>query len=307
MKYNVIGDIHGRTSWKELVIDDGINIFVGDYFSPYHREYTFEKCMQNFRDIIEFKKQRPETILLIGNHDADHWQWNNDRYQCSRHDFEHDDEICELFEQNKDLFQVAYSVNNQYLITHAGVSALWLYRVFHFMDGNMKIPRRGDYLDLSYLEANDFDTVEQAYDDYIEYMKTTYPNMEISKIDIVKEDFNLLYWKGNWYESLQNKWHIVKWFKDVEYVEKLVNEVWRWSDYEFTFGRNASHGDYCGNSITQSPVWIRPVELNEANIFRGTNFKQVVGHTMFRNVTEEDNIVFVDCLEYNPESFTFEC
>ena len=58
MKYNVIGDIHGRTSGKELVIEDGINIFVGDYFSPYHRGYTFEKCMQNFHDIIEFKKQR---------------------------------------------------------------------------------------------------------------------------------------------------------------------------------------------------------------------------------------------------------
>ena len=29
--YNIIGDIHGRKGWKELVKDNCINIFVGDY------------------------------------------------------------------------------------------------------------------------------------------------------------------------------------------------------------------------------------------------------------------------------------
>ena len=32
--YNIIGDIHGRTCWKELVQDDFVNIFVGDYLDP---------------------------------------------------------------------------------------------------------------------------------------------------------------------------------------------------------------------------------------------------------------------------------
>ena len=67
------------------------------------------------------------------------------------------------------------------------------------------------------------------------------------------------------------------------------------------------YGDYCGESITHSPVWIRPKELNDANIFKGTNFKQVVGHTMFKYIIEEGNIIFVDCLEYSKESFIFEC
>ena len=30
-KLNIIGDIHGRPCWKELVQDDAINIFIGDY------------------------------------------------------------------------------------------------------------------------------------------------------------------------------------------------------------------------------------------------------------------------------------
>ena len=42
--------------------------------------------------------------------------------------FNHDDEIAQEFEKNKDLFQIAYSAGNQYLISHAGVSMIWYYR-----------------------------------------------------------------------------------------------------------------------------------------------------------------------------------
>lgn len=67
MKYNVIGDIHGRVCWKELIISNAINIFVGDYFSPYD-DISFEDCKKNFLEIIEYKKEHPETVLLYGNH-----------------------------------------------------------------------------------------------------------------------------------------------------------------------------------------------------------------------------------------------
>ena len=33
--YNIIGDIHARVCWKNLVQEDCVNIFVGDYFDPY--------------------------------------------------------------------------------------------------------------------------------------------------------------------------------------------------------------------------------------------------------------------------------
>ena len=66
--YNIIGDIHGRTCWKELVKDDCVNIFVGDYFDPYDK-ISHDELMQNFADIIAFKKQHPDTVLLYGNHD----------------------------------------------------------------------------------------------------------------------------------------------------------------------------------------------------------------------------------------------
>ena len=53
-KYNIIGDTHGRTAWKDLVISDGINIFVGDYFSPYV-SMSFEDQLNNFLSIIDYK------------------------------------------------------------------------------------------------------------------------------------------------------------------------------------------------------------------------------------------------------------
>ena len=306
MKYNVIGDIHGRTSWKELVIEDGINIFVGYYFSPYHRGYTFEKCMQNFREIIEFKKQRPETILLIGNHDADHWQWNNDRYQCSRHDFEHDLEIAQEFEKNKDLFQIAYSAGNQYLISHAGVSMVWYYRN-KVLAGQDKINRFSivdQFIDLTYPKSLEFSTAMEAYIENEEFKQKHSSGHYKAKYEF--KDNMLLLWKDGWYISKDNEWNKIE-TETPDSIAEFVNKLWKELDIEFKFDRNAMHGDYCGESITHSPVWIRPTELNDANIFRGTNFKQVVGHTMFRNITEENNLVFVDCLEYNTESFTFEC
>ena len=127
MIYNLIGDIHGRDSWKELVQDNAINIFVGDYFDPYvdYNDIPFEKCKANFLEIIEYKKKHPKTILLIGNHDNAylHAPYDNNRYV-----HEYKDEICKIFEENKDLFQIAYSIENKALVTHAGVSYVWYER-----------------------------------------------------------------------------------------------------------------------------------------------------------------------------------
>ena len=123
-KLIVIGDIHGRTCWKELVREDAVNVFVGDYFSPYHR-IPFEDQEKNFLEIVQYKKDHPSTILLIGNHDEDHWHIC-ERY--SRHDRVNLTKIQKLFEDNKEYFQAAYSFENKVLITHAGVSSWWYNR-----------------------------------------------------------------------------------------------------------------------------------------------------------------------------------
>lgn len=45
--YNIIGDIHGRTCWKDLVREDCVNIFVGDYFDPYDGIQFEERSLEH--------------------------------------------------------------------------------------------------------------------------------------------------------------------------------------------------------------------------------------------------------------------
>ena len=85
--YNIIGDIHGRGDWKELVQDDCVNVFVGDYFDPYV-DMSFAELLYNFNEIISFKSQHSDTVLLYGNHDL-HYLMDTDRsFRGFVHDIE---------------------------------------------------------------------------------------------------------------------------------------------------------------------------------------------------------------------------
>ena len=70
MKTIVLGDIHGRNVWKDIVFQEEADrvIFIGDYFDSF--DIGPADQMFNFKEIIEFKeKNECEVIMLIGNHD----------------------------------------------------------------------------------------------------------------------------------------------------------------------------------------------------------------------------------------------
>ncbi|MBQ9440559.1 MAG: hypothetical protein IJU35_08280 [Paludibacteraceae bacterium] len=120
--YNIIGDIHGRTCWKELVQDDFVNIFVGDYLDPYE-DIPYELLMENLRDIIAYKKEHPATVLLYGNHDMHYFV---EKERSSRYDSLHAELIKLFFDDSKHLFDgVAYAIGDEMLVTHAGVTREW--------------------------------------------------------------------------------------------------------------------------------------------------------------------------------------
>ena len=137
MKYNIIGDTHGRTKWKDLVLTDAINIFVGDYFSPYTypEGIDYKQCQDTFFEIMKFKEEHPETILLLGNHDGEYF-FTDDR--TNRYDKENANTIKELFNDDKDKFQIAVSLENCVLVTHAGVTLDWFER-YADLEGLQKI------------------------------------------------------------------------------------------------------------------------------------------------------------------------
>ena len=126
----VIGDVHGSASWKQIVdrYPGCMFVFLGDYCDPYH-PLSDEQVLENFRQIIKFKREHyDEVILLLGNHDVHYYRMNSPL--GSRFSLNLMMEIEELLLDNIDCFQCAFSCDNM-LFTHAGVSLPWFEELFH--------------------------------------------------------------------------------------------------------------------------------------------------------------------------------
>jgi hypothetical protein len=126
MKLVAIGDIHGRDYWKQIVDqeqDADTFVFVGDYFDS----FTIKGADQinNFLDIIEFKKQsKVPVILLIGNHDYHYYPGIEDN-GTSGYQTLMAPSIKHVVSDNKQYLQAAYQVG-EFIFTHAGLSSEWL-------------------------------------------------------------------------------------------------------------------------------------------------------------------------------------
>jgi len=125
MKILSIGDIHGSLEWKNILdlnLDQDLTIFIGDYVDDW--SYSNDQIYNNLIDLIQYKKDNlDKVILLLGNHDLQYYfDYNN--YGCSGFRPEAYFDLHELFNKNKELFQVAYQYDN-YLWTHAGISTGW--------------------------------------------------------------------------------------------------------------------------------------------------------------------------------------
>lgn len=296
MKYNIIGDIHGRTSWQDLVINDGVNIFVGDYFSPYD-PISFDDQLCNYMDIIKYKVEHPETILLIGNHDEDHWHCTDSG--CSRHDFANAHIIKEVLDENSEFMTAAYAIEDKAIVTHAGVSSIWYEKYVN----NTKY---GLVIDLSI--HNDCATVNDAFSKFDNF----YP-----------KNRDLVYWKQHLYKCIDDEWVLIE-YSPME-VAMSINSLWLTGKFKaFGFSDNADMYDCYGDSVSHGPMWIRPSSLIEGNLFKGKQVIQFVGHTRFPHPSrvigdhiayideipisehEDDKIVWCDCLGQANESVIFD-
>lgn len=124
MKIGIIGDLHCSSIWKMFVTnhtDIEKWIFIGDYVDSF--ELTDNEMINNLADIIQYKKDNTDrVVLLLGNHDIQYRYFPD--YRCSGFRAGIQPTITHLFQENKNLFQIAYQYKN-YLFTHAGVSTKW--------------------------------------------------------------------------------------------------------------------------------------------------------------------------------------
>lgn len=130
MKTLVIGDIHGRTQWKYITANEEYDkvVFLGDYFDS-HENISYEEQLKNFEDILTFKSDSPDkVILLYGNHD--HSYYNNER--CSSYNPKYADKISEILKEADQLsYLQAMHIQDDIIMSHAGISDFWLKNVAH--------------------------------------------------------------------------------------------------------------------------------------------------------------------------------
>jgi predicted phosphodiesterase len=122
-----IGDIHGLTEWEEITKQALINfydiVFLGDYVDSFYVK-TVEQ-LHNLKNICAFAKNNKKKVtLLLGNHDYA-YIYNID--SISGKQYAHAFEYKKIFDDNKDLFQMAWGYTNpttkKYtLATHAGIT-----------------------------------------------------------------------------------------------------------------------------------------------------------------------------------------
>lgn len=124
MKILCIADIHGKTTWREIIRkhpDVDHIVFLGDYFDDYGKT-TAEHQINNFLEICELKKSFPIT-MLIGNHDF-HYITDLPHERYSGYQQRAAVAICDVLIKNT--LQRCFTADGV-LYSHAGVTKTWLY------------------------------------------------------------------------------------------------------------------------------------------------------------------------------------
>lgn len=129
MKILVLGDIHGRSIWRDIILkenDADKIIFLGDYVSTNNPYITSEVQISELTKILTYKDiNKDKVILLRGNHDMQHlgYSWA----ECSGFIYDVFSYMSgsEVKDRFLNLTQWIYVYNN-IIFSHAGISKVWL-------------------------------------------------------------------------------------------------------------------------------------------------------------------------------------
>ena len=129
MKILVLGDIHGRTIWKDIIEKENPDkvIFLGDYVST-HDNISSTQQINNLEEILTYKENNPDKVILLrGNHCVQHlgYYWA----ECSGFNpkvwqYMSESNFKERFLK---LTQWIYiNENIKTIFSHAGISSIWM-------------------------------------------------------------------------------------------------------------------------------------------------------------------------------------
>lgn len=128
MKILVLGDIEGRSCWKNIVDIEKPDkvIFLGDLANTHFKGIITNKmCIDNFKDILKFYDEyEGEVIILRGNHDLDmigNYYWA----ECYPRSNKVSQAIIPYKYEWLKKSQWIYLYKN-ICFSHAGVSSIWM-------------------------------------------------------------------------------------------------------------------------------------------------------------------------------------
>ena len=197
IKYLIIPDVHGRDFWmtpveETLLWTTAKIIFLGDFLDPYQDEWTSDditwgeamtlcrtQALDRFKQILEIKKQYPGRVtLLLGNHDCG-YAIGSDICDC-RTDYDRYREIESLFQDNRELFQIAKECHlggRHFIFSHAGILKGWVDQIYDIRDIQSSPVKYNpvNYLNNAWL-TEDYQTLNHLgdYDRYRGYLGYKY-------------------------------------------------------------------------------------------------------------------------------------
>ena len=155
MKYLILGDIHGVEYWKNVIELENPDktIFVGDYVDSF--TIGVEKQIKNLEKILLEKRMNPDNVvLLLGNHDYHYSDLCGPLEQYSGFKKSTKNGVNKMITKailnNK--IQIAYLLEDKYLITHAGVSNTWLDSIIENFED--KYERLDDYINKAFINSS---------------------------------------------------------------------------------------------------------------------------------------------------------
>ena len=137
MKIVVLGDIHGRLIWSDIIAKENPDkvIFLGDYVST-HEGIPADQQLSNLEDILNYKEENLDKVILLrGNHDTQHlgYYWA----ECSGYDREvafgmSSAEFLMRFTKLTDWVHIDDELKT--IFSHAGVSKVWMEKILKESD-----------------------------------------------------------------------------------------------------------------------------------------------------------------------------
>ena len=119
-----IGDVHGRSFWKSYIKNEYSEFyFTGDYFDSY--DLPFSTQYTNFEDICKEARADNRIKLCLGNHDYHYLQGVRNQFYSGFQEQNYK-KISAVLEENIDLLKIVYVTEDNYIISHAGVTSWFL-------------------------------------------------------------------------------------------------------------------------------------------------------------------------------------